>query len=177
MPDFENTIDVNKIKEFADKCTKNDIYVGFLSGGKHLPTRHKGKSGEYESIDGGKPVDEDIETADLARALTYGFKGVPPRPFLYEGLQASKKEILEAYRVQAEKAHAGLKPNWEKVGTKAVGAIQEFVRGDYYRTHVPNSPKTIKWKGSDTPLIDGGDLINSMTFVVNGKVGNEEEQT
>ena len=50
-----------------------------------------------------------------------------------------------------------------------MGAVQKFVRSDYYKTNVPNSSKTIKFKGSDTPLIDGGDLINSLEFVVEGK--------
>jgi hypothetical protein len=49
----------------------------------------------------------------------------------------------------------------------AVGAVQEFVRGDYYRTNVPNSPKTIEYKeGGDKPLIDSANMIQSLQFVV-----------
>ena len=61
------------------------------------------------------------------------------------------------------------RPNWEKVGTMAAGAVQEFVRGDFYRSTKPNSQRTIEYKGSDKPLIDGGDLIGALAFIVEEK--------
>ena len=114
-------------------------------------------------------MSEAEETAELAKRLSYGDGNFPPRPFLEEGILDKKDEIKAALKEQAEKVHAGLKPDWDKVGTMAVGAVQDFVRGDYYRSHVPNSQKTIDYKGSDTPLIDGGDMINSVKFVVGSK--------
>jgi hypothetical protein len=39
------------------------------------------------------------------------------------------------------------------------------VRGDYFKSVTPNAPGTIEAKGSDTPLIDTGFMINSTTFV------------
>ena len=175
MPNYENTIDIKKLSEFANKC-KAEILVGFLSGRQHVPTLHKDASGNYKTYNGKSPESmESIETAELAKTLSYGGDGIPPRPFLEEGVLSKKEEILAEIKAQTEKVHAGLKPNWDKVGTMAVGVIQEFVRGDYYRSHSPNSQKTIDYKGSDTPLIDGGDLINYMTFVVDGKVADKEE--
>jgi hypothetical protein len=168
MPDQENTIDVKKLEQFAIKC-KTQILVGFLSGREHVPTLHKDKSGEYRGYDGGKPNLKSEDTAELAKRLSYGDGHIPPRPFLEEGMAEKKETLLAEFKIQAEKVHAGQKPNWDKVGTMAVGAIQEFVRGDYYRSHVPNSQKTIDYKGSDKPLIDGGDLIGALTFVVDGK--------
>ena len=49
-----------------------------------------------------------------------------------------------------------------------MGAVQRFVRSGYYKANVPNSRHTVEFKGSDTPLIDGGDLVNSLEFVVEG---------
>ena len=57
-------------------------------------------------------------------------------------------------------------PNWDRIGTMAVGAVNEFVRSDHYKNTAPNSPEWIKTKGSDTPLIDGANLIGSLQYVV-----------
>lgn len=165
----ENTIDFKIVERFAEKCSK-EILVGFLSGREHIPTLHKDESGNFKTYNGKSPGGmESLETAELARTLSYGGAGIPPRPFLIEGLEEKKEEIKKELKKQAGRAHDGLRPNWDHVGTMAVGAIQEFVRGDYYRSHVPNSQKTIDYKGSDKPLIDGGDLINSLTYVKGGE--------
>lgn len=168
MPSVENTIEVKKLAQFAEKCTA-EILVGFLSGRQHVPTYHKDKDGVYRNYDGGTPSNQSEDTAELAKRLSYGDGNFPPRPFLEEGIAENAEKILTELKKQAEKVHNGLKPNWDKVGTMAVGAVQDFVRGDWYRSHVPNSQKTIEYKGSDKPLIDGGDLISAVTFVVDGK--------
>ncbi len=38
--------------------------------------------------------------------------------------------------------------------------------GSYYQATCPNAPKTIINKGSDVPLVDSGDLVNSITAKV-----------
>ena len=145
-----------------------EIKVGFLSGRQHVPTRHdakKAKKGE-----GGKnatPVP--METCELARVLHYGTATIPARPFLEEAIAENEEEIYAAIENEVNKALSGQKPNWDKVGSMAVGKTQELVRGDWYKTRVPNSKATISRKGSDTPLIDGGDLIGSLEYVVEGK--------
>ena len=165
---FENTVDFKIVERFAENC-KTDILIGFLSGREHVPTLHKDESGNYKTYNGKSPEGmETLETAELAKTLSYGGAGIPPRPFLIEGLEEKKDVILSEMKKQTQRVHDGLKPNWDKVGTMAVGAVQEFVRGDYYRSHVPNSQKTIDYKGSDKPLIDGGDLIGSLTYVKTG---------
>jgi hypothetical protein len=139
-----------------------------------VPTFHKNDKGEYKTYDG-KNIEEaePIETAELAKMLSYGTSSIPARPFLEQGIASKKEEIKKALQEEAKKALDGGKANWNKVGSMAVGAVQEFVRGDYYKTNVPNSKKTQEYKGSDKPLIDGADLINSLVFVV----GEGEAQT
>lgn len=156
-----------KIQELLAKNAVT-VLVGFPSGREHVPTLHKNEKGKYEDIDGGDPQDNNpIETADLARMLHYGTADTPARPFLEEGIESKRREIRQAMEQELQKQVDGTgTPNWTKIGTMAVGAVEEFVRSDHYKTTVPNSPHTIKWKGSDTPLIDGGDLINSLTFKV-----------
>ena len=163
---IRNTVDTSKIQKLAKKAAAN-IMVGFPSGMQHVPTIHKNEDGEYKGYDGEDVADiEPIETAELAKALSYGTDTIPARPFLEEGIQSKQKELADALKKEAAKVIAGGQANWNKVGTMAVGAINEFVRGDYYRTNVPNSEKTIDYKGSDKPLIDGGNLIQSLQFIV-----------
>jgi hypothetical protein len=133
----------------------------------HTPTFHKNEQGEYKTYDG-KNVEEaePIENAELAKMLSFGTAEIPARPFLEDGIASKKEEIKNALQEEAKKVLDGGQANWNKVGTMAVGAVQEFVRGDYYKTNIPNGPKTIKYKGSDKPLIDGANLINDLKFVV-----------
>lgn len=147
-------LDTKKIQKVLAKNNVN-ILVGFPSGLMHKETVH-----------GNKQKGPEIETAELAKMLSYGTDKIPPRPFLEEGIDSKKKEIAEAMKKEAKKASDGKNPNWEDIGTMAAGAVQDFVRSDYYKTHVPNSPKTIKYKGSDMPLIDGGNLVQSVQFIV-----------
>lgn len=165
---IRNTVDTSKIQALARKAAC-DILVGFPSGRQHVPTFHKNDKGEYKTYEGKNIEDaEPIETAELAKMLSYGTSNIPARPFLEEGIESKKKELTEAIRQEAKKVLDGGQANWNKVGTMAVGAINEFVRGDYYKSTKPNSKKTQEYKGSDKPLIDGADLINSLVYVVNG---------
>lgn len=159
-----------EIKHFVENANA-DVWVGFLDGKYHVPTLHKegkGKKAQYKGYDG-EPDPQNaipVENSELAKTLSFGSATIPARPFIEEGLLSKKDELSKEIETQLENVKKGQPANWEKVGTKAVGAVQEFVRGDYYKSTIPNSEKTIKYKGSDTPLIDGGDLINSLEFVV-----------
>ena len=172
--DIARTFDAKEIQKMADQLAVN-ILVGFPSGRQHVPTVHKketeGKNGrkkkEFAGYDGESPeAIKSIETADLALELHYGSARTPARPFLEDGINSQLGNIKKAFQAEAQKANNGGQPNWSKVGTMAVGAVQEFVRGDYYKENIPNSQTTIDYKGSDRPLIDSGDLLNSLTFVV-----------
>ena len=160
-----DTTDFSKVRKFAEKA-KHDILVGFLSGRKHVETKHKNENGEYKDIDGSDPKFDDIETADLARMLHFGTSTIPARPFLEDGIKSKKDELEKAIENETKKLVDGGSANWDKVGGMAVGAVEELVRSDYYKTRIPNSPTTIKYKGSDTPLIDGADLIGSLEYIV-----------
>lgn len=167
---MQKTGDSQKIQKFAHDADV-EVLVGFLSGKKHVPTLHrqgKGKAAQYRGIDGGEPDFSAVETAELAKTLSFGGARIPPRPFIEEGLGSRREEIKKEIGAQLENAKNGRGANWDKVGTMAVGAVQEFVRGGYYKSNVPNSKRTQEYKGSDTPLIDGGDLINSLEYIVEG---------
>jgi len=152
------------------------ILVGFPSGMQHVPTLHRRKRegqkgpGNFEDLNGNDPMNiQPVDTAELAKQLHYGTAAIPARPFMEDAIKQNAGQITAAMRQEAEKIKNGQKPNWKKVGTMAVGAITEFVRGDYYKQRVPNSPRTIEYKGSDHPLIDGANMIQSLTFRVEGE--------
>lgn len=165
---IRDTVRTNEIQAFQEQAAVN-ILVGFLSGRMHVETQHQNENGEYINYNGEKAQPQTVEAAELAEALHDGTATIPARPFLDEGIEVHKEELSEAIMDELEKVLEGNKANWDKVATMAVGAIQEFVRSDHYKNSVPNSQKTIDYKGSDTPLIDGGDLINSMEYVIQGK--------
>lgn len=166
IANLKKTVNSRKILDVARKAAV-DILVGFPAGEMHVPTIHKNENGEYKTINGKDVEDlEPIETAELAKMLHYGTSTIPARPFIEDGIRENQDKLAKALQDEAKKAVNGGQANWAKVGTMAVGAIDEFVRGDYYRNAVPNSPDTIRYKGSDKPLIDGANMIQSLHFIV-----------
>lgn len=142
-------IETKKIKDFATKGAR--VLVGFASGTIH--TKYL------------------LELSEMAKTLSEGSGDFPARPFLEEGILSKKEHIRNLIREEQKKFYATGKANYSKIGTEAVKAIQDFVRGDYYKENAPNSKKTIedKSKGkkmSDKPLIDTGELIKSIHFIV-----------
>ena len=114
---------------------------------------------------------------ELARIQTYGNSRIPARPFLEEGILSKKNELKETIRDHYAKRVEGRdkRPTLKRIGAEAVGAVQDFVRGDYYKQTVPNAPATIRRKSrsqkgkvlqSDKPLIDTADMVNATTYVI-----------
>ena len=154
---MENTVDFSKIRKAADNAAV-DILVGFKSGDLHNDDK-----GNHQ-----------IETADLARILHFGSATIPARPFLEEGILSKKKEITELMAKQVKKAIESGNANWSLVGDVAVGGVVELVGSDYFKERVPNAPATIKRKTvngkvGDTPLIDTGRMMQSLSYIVEGK--------
>lgn len=151
---MRNTVDTHKIQDFMSKSAVT-ILVGFPSGKTHI-----GRN------DGSSPAEE---VSELAKKLHYGADKIPARPFLDEGMAEKKNELENELKKQIENLKQNGQANFNKVGTMAVGAVQEFVRSDHYKNNVPNAGSTIKKKGSDMPLLDTGEMLTSLTFLVEEK--------
>ena len=120
--------------------------------------------------DGVSHPDSAIQNSDLARALHFGTAKIPARPFLYQAIASIRTELQRKLREMYKRSvKEGKEPegeySLEGIGALLVGAVQRFVRGDYFKSVTPNAPSTIAAKGSDTPLIDTGFMINSTTFI------------
>lgn len=99
---------------------------------------------------------------------------VPPRPIIEPAITASgNREKIEAELKEAAKAAlAGKKALMMNFFKRAGLTAQNLVKAWFTdpRNHwPPNSPATIKRKGSDKPLIDTGAMRNAITYVVRTK--------
>ena len=141
------SVDVQKIQ----RLVRNDeILVGYPDGVAH-------------------PGSE-LQNSDLARALHFGTAHIPARPFLYQAIASVRNELRMLIRDHlTQSARENREPSGRAsingIGAFLVGAVQSFVRGDFYRSAVPNAPSTVAKKGSDTPLIDTGFMVNSTVYV------------
>lgn len=154
----KNTVDTSRIK----KLSKNDdILIGYIDG---------------MTTPGG------INLPELARWQFYGTKNIPARPFLEDGINQNKAAINKAieshYKKVAQDNNPDIPGLW-KILAVAISGIKKMVIDGFYKQSIPNAPSTIyakshRQKGktlvSDTPLIDDGSMINSLTGKVNGKV-------
>lgn len=98
---------------------------------------------------------------------------VPERPFMQNamrgnrskykaGMKAAAKAIIRAAASGADAGRAKLQA-LRKLGTDAQGDIQEEITS---LRSPPNSPVTIELKGSSNPLIDSGEMRNSVTYKI-----------
>lgn len=97
---------------------------------------------------------------------------IPPRPVLEPSIQANKEAIGKWLKKASQDSLAG-KPeqsrfNLEKAGERAAMGARLWFK-DQRNNWPPNSPRTIKRKGSDKPLIDTGEMRKAITYVVRDK--------
>lgn len=133
---------------------------------KAIPENPKGLTvGIHE--DAGRH-DEGRETvAAIGAKNHFGFTNkegisVPARPWLDIGVQSGQKKYERAVR-QTVQQGGSLDDALELVGVFAQSSTQLYVRK--LKTP-PNTPDTIARKGSSNPLIDTGQMVQSITSVV-----------
>lgn len=117
-------------------------------------------------IDAGKHSSGDLTVAEIGFQNEFGFGHIPERSFMRSTLKEHKKRII-AFQVQLAKRIIS-----EEITTeKALALLGEFV-ADLIRRKIvslqtpPNAPETIALKRSSNPLIDTGQLKNSITYQV-----------
>ena len=106
----------------------------------------------------GAGSDNGVDLVDIAMFNELGTVHIPSRPFLRDSVDAHSSEInafLQSMRMQLVK------------GGSAEDVLKKI--GDF----VPNSPETIKRKGSDKPLIDTGRMRQSINYVIQEKGGSD----
>ena len=115
-----------------------------------------------------------ISNAQLGAVLHFGTKKagknnnitIPPRPWLDVGVQSGNQEYVSIIENGAEDLDQAL----EKVGAVAVGKVQEFMTA---LSTPGNADSTKKKKKSSNPLIDTGNLRQSVTYSITGEKTEE----
>jgi len=108
---------------------------------------------------------------------TIGFKhefgsvteNIPIRSFLRMPLITKSKEFDEVLKTNTAKKEVdkkGIKALVTLLGIKAEAIIQEAFASRGFNTWAKNAPYTIAKKGSDSPLIDTGELRKTITSEV-----------
>ena len=115
----------------------------------------------------GLPKGSDGGVLDIALYNHFGTsRGIPPRPFITIGIAKKRGEIRASLRQIAKSVVEGkydLGTGMEKLGQLGQQAIQDQIGSNM---PPPNSPATVKAKGSSKTLIDTGRMRASITFQV-----------
>jgi hypothetical protein len=99
---------------------------------------------------------------EIAASNEFGTKNIPARPFMRTSFDENLSKINKLINLQYQAVQDG-KKNADQaltaVGVVMVGLIQQKIRSI---VSPPNSPRTIAIKGSSKPLIDFGQMIQSV---------------
>lgn len=125
---------------------------------------HEGRVGWFETAryEDGTPV------AYVATIQEFGSGAIPARPFMRPAVAEHGREWLDQLAAGGRKA---MKPGsaltplmvLEAVAMMAAGNVGEMIQAV---NSPPLDPRTVARKGSDKPLVDTGQMIQSVTGVV-----------
>lgn len=94
---------------------------------------------------------------------------IPPRPVLEPAIEDSKgpiaKQLKQSYKAALDGNKQEVENSLHKAGMVAENAAKAWFENPANKWP-PNSPKTIKKKGSDSPLIDTGEMRKAITHVI-----------
>jgi hypothetical protein len=119
----------------------------------------------------GETTNEPITNAELMFIHTNGspVKNIPKRPTIEPTIEENKDKISEKFKTAVNKIlnnRGDGKEDLEKLGIWVVNKIKARFGSEELE---PNTEGTIKRKGSDRPLIDTGQLRDSITYVTRRK--------
>ena len=110
--------------------------------------------------------DTSITLAEVAAINEFGSPGlnIPERSFIRETIQEETQNLKKLAAKQAKKIFA-----LEVTTEQGIGVIGEFVKSKIIKKFTANNweanaPSTVKAKGSGTPLIDTGQLRQSIQW-------------
>lgn len=107
-----------------------------------------------------------IMLGNLARLHEFGTRKIPKRAFIKPAITQNRQNYANLVQSQIGRVLQGqmtVQSLWQLLGTRAVADIQQYMRN---ATFTPLNPATIKRKGSSKPLIDTGQLRQSVTYQV-----------
>lgn len=143
------TADGERIFRELDKLAKMMVNIGFQQGDAK--------------------EDNGVDICDIAAFNELGTVRSPSRPFLTYSVDNNEDKISKFMQSKINEIINGKTAEQvlKEIGNFQKGIVQEtIVESELY---APNSPKTIKRKGSSTPLVDTGRMRQSVNFVIKKK--------
>lgn len=106
-----------------------------------------------------------VDVLDYAVYNEFGTKDIPSRPFMRATADANRATVGKLGEALLGQVYAGMSP---EAALRQIGAQYEKIQKDSITNGpwAPNSPATIKRKGSSKPLIDHGVLVGSIRYEV-----------
>ena len=107
---------------------------------------------------------------DVAAFNEFGTSTIPARPFFKQSYENHRDELQNICARAAKSVISGGPADkaLDMIGVFTTGLVQEEILNGNF---APNSPSTIKRKGSDVPLIDTGGMRQSIRHVKRRKGG------
>lgn len=100
--------------------------------------------------------------AQVGAANHFGTSRIPARPWLDVGVEQGSRKYIQIIE-SAVKSNESLDMALERVGVVAAGEVQLYIR---QLQDPPNAESTIKKKKSANPLIDTGQMRQSVSYKV-----------
>lgn len=139
---------------------------------KQLETNIKGVKAGYLSHDKGKKPYNEPNAPYMEKIAFYnefGTENIPARPFLRRA-QANVNKKGQMWLKALMDGGDTVEQAMKKIGVRMQAEIKtQITRGDF----TPNAPSTIARKGSSRPLVDTGNLLQSVHWGLRKKDGTE----
>lgn len=133
-----------------EKLKQNEVFIGYQAG----HSTHKDEE-----------TGEEVDMAQIAMFNELGTSTSPPRPFLRMTVDENQPKINAMCEQQAKNIAKGgtAEQSLKELGAFGVSLVQEKIGNG---TFTANKPSTIKAKGSAKPLIDTGQMRQSVHYVI-----------
>lgn len=122
----------------------------------------------------GKHEEDGTPVAMVAAVHEFGSpsQGIPERPFLRVAIQRNRQRLIRLNRINLVKmlrGQIGVEQALGQLGEMGKGDVQTEIRtGDF----TPLKDATIKRKGSSKPLIDTGQMVQSIAWELGDKTND-----
>lgn len=125
------------------------------------------KLGWFEGSNYGSENDN-LSHAYIAALQEEGSEKIPPRPFMRVGLKQELKTDTKAFAMMIQSVASGKSAlSAAKTASPAFVAMLKKIMSEW--SSPPNAPRTVADKGFNNPLIDTGELRDSIQVKVEGK--------
>lgn len=115
-------------------------------------------------INDSKRTSSGASLADVARWNHWGTATIPSRPFLYVALNGEAQPVQEICKRVAKAVIEGKLEIEQAAQLLGIWGVKEVQRIIALSLEPPNRPATIARKGSDTTLVDTGQLRQNISY-------------